>query len=242
MNIGIIFAGGIGSRMKNKAIPKQFLEIGGVPIIIHTLNIFENAKKIDFIVVACLETHIGYLEKLICQYSITKVKKVVSGGETGQLSIINALKAAKELSKNDNDIVLIHDGVRPIIDEELINNNIENTKKYGTSISCIPQKETTIISKSKDEIEDITNREDTFIARAPQTFFLKDILKAEENALSNNDINCIDSCSVMMKYGKYKTPHITLSNSDNLKVTTPDDYYIVKALLEERKNKSILGV
>lgn len=242
MNIAVIFAGGVGRRMKTSGIPKQFLKINSIPIIIYTLRVFQEARNVDAIVIAGLETHIDYLNELITEYNITKVKAVVPGGETGQQSITNALNAAKKISKTENDIVLIHDGVRPIIDEKLINKNIENVKKYGTSISCVEQKETTIISKSHEQVEEITTRSDTYIARAPQSFYLEDILQAENNAINNNDMNCNDSCTVMKKYGKYKNPYITLCNSDNLKITTPDDYYIVKALLDQKNNKNVWGL
>lgn len=242
MNIAVIFAGGIGKRMQTKGIPKQFLEINDVPVIIHTLKIFENSEKIDSIIIACLKTHIDHLENLINEYKLKKVTRIVPGGETGQQSIINGLIAAEEICEGKQDIVLIHDGVRPIIDTNLIEKNIENTIKYGTSISCILQKETTVISENHNEIERITERANTYIARAPQTFFLKDILEAERKSLDNNDVECIDSCTVMRKYGKYKKPHITLCNNDNLKITTPEDYYIVKALLDYRKNKSVMGI
>ena len=208
MNIAVIFAGGVGKRMKTNGIPKQFLKIDETPIIIHTLNVFNNTKKIDAIVIACVSTHIKYLKNLVEDYNIFKVKSIVAGGKTGQESIINALEEAKKISKSDKDIVLIHDGVRPIIDSQLIINNIECVKKYGTS----------------------------------QSFYLNDIVEAEENSLKNGDIDCIDSCSVMKKYGKYKNPHIVLCNNDNLKVTTPEDYYIAEALIKQRKNKEVWGL
>lgn len=109
MNIAIIFAGGVGKRMKTNGIPKQFLEINNIPVIIHTLKIFEDAKNIDLIMIACVSSHIEYLNKLIEKYNISKVKKVVEGGKTGQLSIINALREAHKLVTNEDSIVLIHD-------------------------------------------------------------------------------------------------------------------------------------
>ena len=227
--------------MKTGGIPKQFLEIDDVPIIIHTLNIFENSPSIDAIVIACVATHIDYLKKLVKTYEISKVKSIVEGGKTGQESIINALKEAEKIKTTEEDIVLIHDGVRPIIDEELIETNIKNVKIYGTSISCLKQRETTIISKSHNEIEEITKRDDTYVARAPQTFFLNDILEAENKSIENNDFDCIDSCSVMIKYGKHKMPHITECSNDNIKITTPEDYYIAQALIKQRKNKEVWG-
>lgn len=240
MNIGVIFAGGVGRRMNNNGLPKQFLKIHNVPIIIHTLNIFEKCKEIDAIVIACVSTHIDYMEELVEEYKISKVKKVVVGGETGQLSIYNALKVAKEISVSDKDIVLVHDGVRPIIDSELICRNIETVKQYGSAISSVPQKETTILlDKEKKNIESITNRKYTYIARAPQSFYLNELLECHEKILKKGENDCIDSSSLMMRYGKKLT--IVECNTDNIKITTPDDYYIVKAILEARENRQILG-
>ena len=157
MNIAVIFAGGVGKRMRNVGMPKQFLKIHGMPIIIHTLQKFQECEEIDAITIACVETHIEYMEKLVEEYRITKVKKIVVGGTTGQESIYNALKAANELSNNEDDIVLIHDGVRPIIDSDLIVKNIENVKKNGSAISSVPQKETTIMLDEQKQYITIEN-------------------------------------------------------------------------------------
>ena len=124
MNIAVIFAGGVGKRMHSSDKPKQFLEIYSKPIIIHTLEHFEYHPMIDGIVVVCKEDWIPYLNELLYRFRIEKVRKVVPGGETGQLSIYAGLKAAKEVAGEDNTIVLIHDGVRPLINEKLIADNI----------------------------------------------------------------------------------------------------------------------
>lgn len=116
MNIAVIFAGGVGKRMKTNGVPKQFLEVYGKPILIYTLEKFENNHNIDAIVIACLEEKIDYCQKLINKFEITKVRAIVKGGKTGQESIYNGLRAADQISESDNDIVLIHDGVRPLID------------------------------------------------------------------------------------------------------------------------------
>ena len=164
MNIAIIFAGGVGRRMNNTGLPKQFLKIHNIPIIIHTLKVFEKCNEIDAIVIACVSSHMDYMQEIIEEYRITKVKKIVEGGETGQLSIYNALKAAKKIGKDKDDIVLVHDGVRPIIDSDLIIRNIETVKKYGSAISSVPQKETTImLEKEKKKIELLLLIESTHI-------------------------------------------------------------------------------
>ena len=124
MNIGVIFAGGVGSRMHSKDVPKQFLEIHNKPIIIHTLEYFEHNDEIDAVVISCVGEWIPHLEKLLYQYRIEKVKRVVRGGATGQLSIYNGLQAAKEVAAGQKAIVLIHDGVRPLISEKLLSDNI----------------------------------------------------------------------------------------------------------------------
>lgn len=145
MNIAVIFAGGVGSRMHSKDRPKQFLEMYNKPIIIHTLEYFENHSMIDAIVVVCIKDWIPYLNKLLYKFRIEKVKSVVPGGETGQLSIYNGLKSAKQIAKDEKSIVLIHDGVRPLINEKVISDNIQSVIKYGSAITTAKVKETILV-------------------------------------------------------------------------------------------------
>ena len=242
MNIAVVFAGGVGKRMKTKdGTPKQFLKINGEPILIHTLSKFEESPDIDAIVLSCLEDYIEYSYKLIKQYNITKIRKIVKGGATGQLSIYNGLRGAKEISNSEDDIVLIHDGVRPIIDSDLIRRNIECVKMNGSSISSVAQHETTImVDDKKNSVEKITERSKTYIARAPQCFYLKDILEAHEKAISEERYDFTDSASIMLNYGK--NLFITECSPDNLKVTTPNDYYVVKALIDAKEDSKVFGI
>lgn len=240
MNIGIIFAGGAGKRMRNKGLPKQFLKIYNIPIIVHTIKIFQECEQIDAVVIAIIEKYLIYMQDLVKEYNLTKVKMIVPGGETGQLSIYNGLKAAKEISNGEKSIVLVHDGVRPLIDTKLLEKNIESVKQFGSAISCVPQKETTILSNDGNIIDQTTDRDKTFIARAPQSFYLDDLLELHEKVLEEGKNDMIDSCSLFLRYGK--KPHIVECNSDNIKITTPDDYYIAKAILEVNENMQIMGV
>ena len=146
MNIGVIFAGGIGTRMTSKALPKQFLKMYGKEIIIYTLEHFEDHKDIDAIVVACVKEWIPFLEELVDRYRLQKVKKIVPGGITGQDSIYQGLKAAKEVAGNEKSIVLVHDGVRPLINEDLITDCIRSVKEKGSAITTAPVIETIICS------------------------------------------------------------------------------------------------
>lgn len=174
------------------------------------------------------------------QYHIEKVKKIVPGGLTGQLSIYEGLKAAKEISVNDDAIVLIHDGVRPLINGKLISDNIESVKRNGSAITCVRVNETVLEVKEDGEIANIPKREDSRLARAPQSFWLSEILKVHEKALSENKIDFIDSCS-MMKYYGYKL-YLIEGPSENIKITTPEDFYIMRALLDAKENTQIYGV
>ena len=240
MNIAVIFAGGVGSRMHSKEKPKQFLEMYNKPIIIHTLEHFQNHSMIDAIVVVCIESWISYLNDLLYKFRIEKVKKVVSGGETGQLSIYNGLKAAKEIARDEKTVVLIHDGVRPLITDKLITDNIESVLRYDSAITTAKVKETVLVVNEKDSsIDYIPSRNNSRVAKAPQSFWLDDILLAHEKTLAKGEKNCIDSCTMMQEYGIKL--HLIDGPSQNIKITTPEDFYTMRAILEAQENEQIYG-
>ncbi|MBR1651716.1 MAG: 2-C-methyl-D-erythritol 4-phosphate cytidylyltransferase [Lachnospiraceae bacterium] len=242
MNIAVIFAGGVGTRMNSKEKPKQFLEVYHKPIIIHTLDVFEKHELIDAIVIACKEEWIEYLEGLIKKYHIDKVKKIVPGGETGQKSIYNGLLAAKSVCDEQNEenaVVLIHDGVRPIIDDETITLNIQSVEKNGSAITTGRVTETLLVIDEKSSaIEDVPDRSASRLAKAPQSFFLNDILKYHEKARSEGRFDFIDTCTLMSHYG-FK---LTLVDGpiNNIKVTTPLDFYLMRAMFEAKENEQLL--
>ena len=240
MNIAVIFAGGVGSRMHSKDRPKQFLEMYNKPIIIHTLEHFQNHPMIDAIVVVCIESWIPYLKELLYKFRIGKVKAVVPGGETGQLSIFHGLKAAKEIAENKRAIVLIHDGVRPLITEKLITDNIESVKMYGSAITSAKVKETILVVDEKDSsIDYVPSRNNSRVAKAPQSFWLDDILATHEKDLEKGETIWVDSCTMMQEYG-FKM-HLIDGPSQNIKITTPEDFYTMRAILEAKENEQIYG-
>lgn len=242
MNIGVIFAGGVGKRMRTVEKPKQFIEINNKPIIIYTLEHFEDNDEIDAVVIACLKDWIPYLEELLQKFNIKKVKKIVSGGNTGQQSIYNGLCAAKEISNNNkNDIVLIHDGVRPLINSQLLSKNIACVKKNGTSITAGIVKETIVVIDDKDNsVKEVPNRENSRVAKAPQCFYLKDILEAHEKARKMNKFDFIDSCTMMQYFGHKM--FMTDGPYENIKITTPDDFYTMRAILQVKEDKQLYGI
>jgi 2-C-methyl-D-erythritol 4-phosphate cytidylyltransferase len=240
MIIGIIFAGGVGTRMNSKEMPKQFLEMYNKPVIIHTIEHFENNPEIDAIVVVCIKDWIPYFNKLLYKFRIDKIKKIVDGGDTGQLSIYNGLCAAKELAGDEPSIVLIHDGVRPLISSKLLSQNIACVKKNGSAITAGIVKETIVVINEENCIEQVPTRDKSRVAKAPQCFYLDEILKAHNKALSENKINFIDSCSMMQYYG-HKL-YMVDGPYENIKITTPEDFYIMRAILEAKENSQINGL
>lgn len=237
MNIAIIFAGGTGQRCETGTnIPKQFIEVLGKPIIIHTLDIFQNHPEIDKIYIAIHPDYKSYMEELVQIHELTKVKGIVNGGASGQESIYNALLLAKEENFPD-DIVLIHDGVRPIVDNSVISKNIEYVKKYGSAITCTNCHETVLISTDGITPVFVPFRHNTYTAQAPQSFRLSEILDAHYALHQRPEPyeNMIDSCTIFDYLGRKL--FMVQGNRGNIKITTKEDLHILKALIEYRRKE-----
>ncbi len=237
MNIAVIFAGGSGVRMNAKDIPKQFLMVHGKPIIVHTIEVFERHPEVDGIIVSCIENRISYMEEMQYRYRLDKIKRIVPGGKTGQLSIYNGLKAARDEFGLEDNIVLIHDGVRPLIDEKIISDNILSVKKNNSAITCAAAKETFVIVDENESIVRIPERRNSKIAKAPQSFWLKDILGFQERAISEGYTDMIDSCTLASYYG-FKVS-VVEGSYENIKITTPEDFYMFRALYDARENRQL---
>ena len=237
-NVAIIFAGGTGNRMNTKSKPKQFMELHGKPILIYTLEVFDNHPEIDGIILVILESWIGYCEDLISKFGLKKVRAVIAGGDSALSSQRNGLLKAAELFEPDS-VVLIHDGVRPLIDEDTISNNIESVKANGSAITVSPAIETIAVKTETGEIGEIIERSKVEMARAPQSFFLADILEAHEKA-KKDGISFIDSASLMRHYGHKLFTVEGLP--ENIKITTPNDFYTFRALVDARENSQIFGI
>ena len=239
MNRVLIFAGGVGSRMHTKDNrPKQFLNVNGKEIIVHTIEHFEKHKDIDDIVVVCVKGWEDHLKQILKEDNIKKVSKILTGGETGFDSRIIGLTHLVNTSDNiEEDIVLIHDGVRPLIDEKTITDNLRCTKKYGNAITYAPAVETIVY---KDDNNKIINRSSCMLARAPQTFYLKDVYSYYLRAIEDDKTDIIDSASMADFYGEKL--YFVEGPAENIKVTTPNDFYCVEGILKERQKEQDLNV
>lgn len=236
INTAVIFAGGVGTRMNSKDIPKQFLMIHGRPIIVRTLDLFQQCDAIDNIVVACVADKVEHCKSFIDRFGLDKVKLVVPGGKTGQCSIANGLRAASQLSDPNETVVLIHDGVRPLVDEGTILRNIDGVVRYGSAVTCVNAKETVLLA-SGHSVRRIVPRQEALLARAPQSFILSDILAAHEWAEAKGCCDYIDSACLMSDYGKEL--HLIDGPDENIKITTQEDYYAMRAILDAHENNQL---
>ena len=237
MNVAVIFAGGIGVRMNSRAVPKQFLEIHGKPVIIHVLEHFDAHPDIDGIAIAILAKYRDHLAELLRRYGIGKARWIVAGGQTGQQSRHNALKAVAQ-DCPENTIVLIHDGVRPLIHAALISANIESVVMHGSGITCTKANET-VVSSGDHHIDAVIPRDHVYTAQAPQSFRLGEILSLYDRAVAEGERDTIDSCSLMHRYGRklYRVD----GPSSNIKITTAQDFYLCRTFFEIIENQQVMG-
>lgn len=234
-NVAIIFAGGIGKRMKSGDIPKQFLKVDGKPILAYTIEAFQKHGEIDGIIVVCVSDWIGYTQKMVEEYQLSKVRAVTPGGATGHESRRLGLECAKEYY--EDAIVLIHDGVRPLIDADTISAAIACAAENGSSVVCSPAIET--IYHDAGENRQIIPREECLLLRAPQCFRLTEILELYEKAAAEGQNDVIDSVTLMQMYGK-RVPGV-IGPAENIKITTPLDFYMFEGIMKNRRAKEETG-
>lgn len=230
MNIALLTAGGTGNRM-GQDIPKQFMPIDNKPVIIYTMESFQRHPDIDAICVICLKGWEVVLQSYANQYNITKLKWIFEGGKTNQESILNGLKGLKEAECNDEDIVLVHDGVRPLVSKDIITNNIEICRKYGYAVTGLLCKEA-IMEKVDNVVEAIEiPRERLVRTQTPHTYKLGILLSAHKKANEMRVVNTVASCTLMAAIGVKDQHLVEGSEMNGLKLTRPQDVELFKALL-----------
>ena len=231
-NIGLLIAGGCGSRM-HQDIPKQFITVYERPVIMYTLEAFQNHPEIDAIAVVCIEGWDQVLWAYAKQFGITKLKYVVPGGKNGQDSIRNGVY---ELEKHfgKDDIVLIHDAIRPMVSAEIISDCISKTKKYGNAITVIPCAEAMMQTEDGKVSTGSYPRDNLKRTQTPQGFKIGDICDLHRRALEAGITNSIASCTLMIEMGEQV--HFSSGSEKNIKLTTVEDIDIFKALLKAKRS------
>lgn len=227
MNIGLIIAGGRGVRM-GQEIPKQFLSVDGKPVVVYTMEAFQRHPDIDAIAVVCVEGWESILKAYARQYGITKLKHIIHGGDNGQSSIRNGLF---ELEKHysSEDLVLVHDAVRPMVSQEIISGCIATTREHGSAIVVVPCQEAMLCTDDQLSSSSTYPRAQLKRTQTPQGFALGRLCEAHRRALEQGITNTVSSCTMMVELGE--TVYFCAGSEKNLKLTTPDDLDIFKALL-----------
>lgn len=231
-NIALIIAGGVGARMQQD-IPKQFIHVNNKPIIIYTMEVFQNDPLIDEIDVVCLQGWEGMLCAYARQFNITKLHSVVRGGKNGQDSIRNGVYEIAARHQDKEDIILVHDAIRPLVDEETINDSIRVCKENGNAISIVPCN--TAVLKSSDACvsDEQVNRDLLKMTQTPQTFFLQDLAAAHKEALEKGITASVASCTMYIELGRKL--YLSKGSEKNIKLTSSGDIEIFKALLMTKK-------
>lgn len=231
-NIALIIAGGTGARM-HQDIPKQFLSVNDKPIIIYTMEAFQNHPDIDAIYIACLNGWQDVLWAYVKQFNIVKVKKILKGGKNGQDSIRNGVYAIAENFAGD-DLILIHDAIRPMLSADIISDNIANCKRYGNAITVIPCMEAMLKSEDDHQSNESILRNSLFRAQTPQTLSVKDAVALHKEALERGVTSSVATCTLLLELGR--NVYFAKGSELNIKITTTDDITIFKALLSMRKS------
>ncbi len=243
MNLALILAAGVGQRMRNSGLPKQFLKLFGKPIIIYTLERFEQSPEIDAIVIVCREGYLDLMRGLLADYSMRKVSHLVIGGNSRQASLRKGLEAIREKGGKDEDIVVIHDGVRPMVSLSTIRENVRMAREHGCAVTVRPATESVVVTDSGVAgIADFKNRRSTYFLTSPQTFLLGTIWKAYE-AADAEDYGGMPLLDAGMLYAsRGEDVHLVKERNKNVKITTPEDFYYLKAMIELEENMSIFGI
>lgn len=236
MNIAILTAGGIGSRT-HQDLPKQFICVENKPILIYTLEAFQEHPEIDEIYVTCLAGWEMVLEAYTKQFNITKLKRIVKGGATGQESIFNALQAIGEEHPGQDAVVMVHDGNRPMISHAVITDNLAKQKLHGSAIAAIPTNEVVFVSQDGVESNVALNRDELWRVQTPYSYRFSEMWTVHCRALNDGITNAAASCSLMQKYGY--TTYFSKGSERNMKITTAEDIEIFKALLNVKNDSWI---
>lgn len=231
--IAIIIAGGVGVRM-GYSTPKQFIQIEDKPVIVYTMEAFQKHPNIDSIVVVCVDGWHNILKSYAEQYDISKLQSIVSGGNCGQESIKNGIFEVKRLGYSDDDIVLIHDAIRPMIGEDVISNNIATCEQNGNATTVVPC--TTVVLEKGEEVDystKVVDRDKLLLTQTPQAFRLGDIIDAHLEAQEKGITNSVASCSLYTELGR--KVYYSAGSETNIKLTRPDDLEIFEALLKVKR-------
>jgi 2-C-methyl-D-erythritol 4-phosphate cytidylyltransferase len=224
--VAIIPAGGKGVR-SGDAVPKQYLKFLGKELIVHTLEVFQINEHVDEIIITAERNYFGLLEKLKNEYKLTKISKIVEGGEKRQDSVYNGLKSSEA---NEGDFITVHDAARPLLPQDVLSNAMETAKQKGNALVCIKAKDTLV--KGNQVVESYLDRDEIYYVQTPQIFSYSVLIKAMKNAYDNNFIGT-DESMLVRRIGE--KVNIVEGSVLNYKITTAEDIEMFEKLVQSRK-------
>ena len=227
MNIALILAAGSGTRMGLET-PKQFVLVKDKPLLYYSVKIFESYPELDAIVLVTNKENISLVEEIVKEFNFKKVKAIVEGGETRQDSVYNGLNKIKEFASED-DVVLIHDAARPLVNHRIIFDNIKACNEFGAVDTAIQASDTIVKSSDGSGVDELPLRRELYQAQTPQTFKLGLILEAHEYARNHHIPDVTDDVKLVLSLGK--EVHLVEGSKLNFKVTTPEDLDLLEGLL-----------
>ncbi len=229
---GVILAGGIGSRMGDAKLPKQYMNIGGKPIIIHTLEKFCLYEDFEEIVIACPKQWQEHTKALIAKYIPSGEKiAVVEGGGVRNETIVNTIEYIKKNHEVDEDtIVVTHDSVRPFVTYKMIDESIKSAKEFGACDTVIPATDTVVVSTDGQRISEIPNRANIYQGQTPQSFKMKKFMDLYDKTDDESKAQLTDAAKVFILHGE--EVHLVDGETFNIKITYPYDIAVAEALLK----------
>ena len=241
MNYAVILASGKGSRMKNIDIPKQYYEIDGIPIIIYTLNKFINSRLFDAIYIAINECYEEMVNELLCKFvdlEWRKKIKIVFGGKERIDSIHNVIEEIKKGKINDDDVIIIHDGVRPFVTNKILVDSVNGAREYGATVAVVPVADTMLVSKNFDYVDSIPKRSEIYKGQSPDSFNLKLFVELE-NKLSDEQKKIITGTSQVCTLNNHPIKMID-GDEVNFKITNDFDLMVAKSVIDNEKKFEVL--
>ncbi len=235
MNIAVILAGGIGSRM-GLEVPKQFIEVYGKPVLAYTIDIFQKHLEVDAIEIVCLKSHIEYLKDLVSRYDFTKVKWISEGGDDFQHSVMNGVYHLQDKVDAD-DVLLVHFGASPFVSEEIISDAIRVCKEKGNAISTTPFY---LLSGMKDTAECSTtyiNRDTLVCMNSPHAFKYSFVKEMYDEAINTGVINEVEPHTTTLMYKMSKPIYFSKGSQTNIKLTTQEDLELFKGYILLKNSK-----
>ena len=234
MIYGAMLAGGSGTRVKSSDVPKQFIEIGGAPVIIHTLNNMLKVERFDLIYIACREDYIEYLKKAAAEHASHPEKvRIIAGGKErmGSIRCVTG-SIARDNGIGEEDVIVIHDAVRPFVTEKILNDSIDCAAKYGACVCGLPCADTILHSVKGDVVDDIPARSELFCGQAPDSFRLHHFIKMQENLTPEQKEKITGTSQICTMNGQ--PIYIIEGDAINFKITTDSDLLMVRTLMGEK--------